>query len=133
VRPQRQTRKAIISCSIIAVIASSYYLLLRPVLAALLPQEATVRMVAAIFLIMPLGFFMGIPFPTGIALVSSNSEVSIPWLWVINGSMSVMGSVLATAIGIFQGLSYAIIMSVVFYALALVCVARVRVTVPDQN
>lgn len=126
-------KRAIMACSTIVAIALCYYFLLKPLFVVLLPQDAVVRMVAAFLLILPLGFFMGIPFPTGIVLVSSNPEVSIPWMWAINGSMSVMGSVLATATGILIGLNSAILMAVISYAIALLSAARWKLGVTNQT
>ena len=51
------------------------------------------------------GFFMGMPFPTGLALLNHKVSDSAPWFWGVNGAASVVSSVVATAISIFYGIS----------------------------
>ena len=51
------------------------------------------------------GFFMGMPFPTGLALLNKDVSGSAPWFWGVNGAASVVSSVVATAISIFYGIS----------------------------
>lgn len=51
------------------------------------------------------GFFMGMPFPTGLALLNRKVSSSAPWFWGVNGAASVVSSVAATAISIFYGIS----------------------------
>ncbi|MBI3921887.1 MAG: hypothetical protein HY318_10765 [Armatimonadetes bacterium] len=56
------------------------------------------RSLLSVLLLLPLGFFLGIPFPSGIRLLERVSPEDIPWMWGVNGVTSVIGSVLA-AIG----------------------------------
>ncbi|MBO7127089.1 hypothetical protein J6W78_06050 [bacterium] len=51
------------------------------------------------------GFFMGMPFPTGLSLLNKKVSESAPWFWGVNGAASVVSSVVATAISIFYGIS----------------------------
>jgi len=51
------------------------------------------------------GFFMGMPFPTGLSLLNKKVRESAPWFWGVNGAASVVSSVVATAISIFYGIS----------------------------
>jgi hypothetical protein len=53
-------------------------------------------------MILPLAFFLGIPFPTCIQLLRlNNREKYIPWMYGVNGAMSVLGSVLAIIISMY--------------------------------
>ena len=65
-------------------------------------QGATtpLRILIAVTILFPLGLFMGMPFPIGMKLAASKSEALTPWLWGINGAMSVVASVLAVVIAI---------------------------------
>ena len=64
-------------------------------------------------LLVPLGFAMGMPFPTGLralaggpATVPANAgESSVEWAWAMNAASSVLGSVLAIVIAIEFGLN----------------------------
>jgi MFS family permease len=114
------SKTVLYACSAITAIAGTYFFTLNPLLSALLPLEALARSAIAIALIFPLGFFMGIPFPTGISLIAANTKISVPWMWAINGVTSVLGSVLATGIGIMMGLSTAMLLALACYALVFV-------------
>lgn len=56
------------------------------------------RILVAVVILFPLGFFMGMPFPSGMKIASSQNEVLTPWFWGINGATSVVASVLAVVI-----------------------------------
>jgi predicted MFS family arabinose efflux permease len=57
----------------------------------------------------------------------------VPWLWGINGVMSVLGSALATGLAIHVGFRLTLLASAVVYALALILITRaVRVTADDN-
>lgn len=115
------------ACSLIILIALAYLGILEPLLAVLLSQPSIVRITTTFLMIMPLGFFMGMPFPTGISLASSSKKtISIPRIWVTNGAFSVLGSVLVTAIGIIVGLNFAIFLSAAFYFVAVVSLLLLR-------
>jgi hypothetical protein len=66
-----------------------------------------VRILAAVIILFPLGFFMGMAFPMGMKLASGRSDYLTPWLWGINGATSVCGSVLAVVIALTSGISFA--------------------------
>jgi len=66
----------------------------------------------------PLAFFMGIPFPTGLQLISNKHEPLIPWAWGINGCASVMGALLATFIAVYFGFTLLVLLAVLIYVLS---------------
>ncbi len=78
------------------------------------------RFFYTILLIMPAGFFMGIPFPTGISKAKQKRKEIIPWLWAVNGCASVIGSIAAVIISIHFGFFIVIGISVLLYILALI-------------
>ena len=78
------------------------------------------RFLYTILLIMPAGFFMGIPFPTGISKAKQKRKEIIPWLWAVNGCASVIGSIAAVIISIHFGFFVVIGISVLLYILALI-------------
>jgi tRNA G46 methylase TrmB len=61
------------------------------------------------------GFFMGMPFPTGLSLLNKKVSESAPWFWGVNGAASVVSSVAATAISIFYGISATFFTGLVCY------------------
>jgi spermidine synthase len=117
-------KKAFLACGCVIALIAAYIFLINPVLNLMLPQEQLTRVLVTIFLLFPLGFTMGLPFPSGVSFLSlGESKVSVQWMWAINGIMSVLGSVLATVIGLTLGLSFGLIVAVGCYALALACTA----------
>lgn len=114
-------KNILLACAVIMIIVASYVSFLPSLFAILFPQDTTVRTIFTTILLFPLGFFMGIPFPTGLRILNSFSNQNIPWMWGVNGAMSVFGSVLATTIGIIWGFNYAIAMGAAAYFIALLC------------
>ena len=70
-------------------------------------SEIFARIFAGVLVLFPLGIFMGMAFPLGLKLASAKDEHLTPWLWGINGATSVCGSVLAVAIALELGISFA--------------------------
>ena len=66
------------------------------------------KMGLTVLLLAPVSFLMGIPFPAGLQrlLDRDESPAQIPWIWAINGSMSVVSSVLATLLALSLGFSW---------------------------
>jgi hypothetical protein len=84
--------------------------------AAALPDSA--RIVISAALIAPLAFFMGMPFPMGLARVEAADARLVPWAWAINGCASVTGAVLATLLAIHIGFTAVVVAALVLYAAA---------------
>lgn len=111
----------LLACPLILILVTSYILFIPFLFEIFLQQETMIRILVTITLLFPLGFLMGIPFPTGVRILAASSSQSVPWMWGINGAMSVLGSVLATAIGILWGFKYAMIVGALAYLIALLC------------
>ena len=92
---------------------------LAPATQAVFDAPLSVRIATAFALIAPAGFLMGMPFPTGIRLLSRDAETAVPWMWGLNGAASVLGTVFAACFSIYLGLSFTYLIGAGFYALAL--------------
>lgn len=64
-----------------------------------------VRIAAALGILAPLGLLMGMAFPLGMKLAAARAPALSPWLWGINGAMSVVASVLAVVIALGASIS----------------------------
>ena len=67
------------------------------------------RFLTTAFLIAPLAFFMGMPFPIGISIIAARKDKMIPWAWAANNFCSVLASVSAVIIALsfgFQAVGY---------------------------
>ena len=80
-------------------------------------QDAA-RILVSIALIAPLAFFMGMPFPQGLARVEAADAGLIPWAWGINGCASVTAAVLATLLAIHVGFTAVVLMALLLYGVA---------------
>ena len=85
-------------------------------LVALVGLDFGYRLVVSGILLIPLGFMMGMPFPTGLRALASapapefpasngKDESAVEWAWAMNAGASVLGSVLAMVIAIQFGLT----------------------------
>ena len=91
-------------------IVIGYTFLLPFVFNQLLGLGITIRLIATISILAPLGFLMGFPFPLGIRLLKEiKMENHIPWMWGINGVSSVLGSVMTIVIAISFGFTEALL------------------------
>jgi hypothetical protein len=67
-------------------------------------------------MILPFGFLVGIPFPSCIQLLKQeNMERYIPWMYGVNGAMSVLGSVLAVILTMLLGFTATFYIGLTFY------------------
>lgn len=93
---------------IIGAAIIAYSILLSYLFGFLIGYGFIIRVIAAAMLVLPLGFLLGIPFPSGIRLLKLREKgFLIPWMWGINGAASVLGSVLAIAVAIIAGFASA--------------------------
>jgi hypothetical protein len=100
------------------------------VVSALLPATVwlplPLKVAMTVALVAPLGFAMGMPFPTGLARLESWHAPSVRWAWSLNAASSVLGSVSALVCAIYLGLIQTLVIGGLFYLAALAVVARVR-------
>jgi len=84
------------------------------------------RALVTVALVIPLGFFMGMPFPTGIQMVSEHDRNAVPWMWGVNGGTTVLGSILAIILAIWMNFTFVLLSAALGYMLALLVFGRVR-------
>jgi hypothetical protein len=86
----------------------------------LLGAPLALRLLATVVGMAPLGFLMGVPFPSGLAWLAKHAPGLIPWAWAVNGCTSVLASVLAALISLSVGFSWVLAAGAVAYAGAMV-------------
>src|SRR5262249_53698521 len=102
----------------IGAVALVYLAALPALFARLLSLPDAARIVVSIALIGPLGFAMGVPFPTGLARLAQSAAAFVPWAWGVNACASVVAAVLATLLAIEFGFDAVIVLAVALYAIA---------------
>jgi SAM-dependent methyltransferase len=76
------------------------------------------RIATTAVMLAPLGFLMGMPFPLGWKWISQRGAAAAPWLWSVNGALSVVGSVLAALVSIQFGFRITMLLGLLAYGLA---------------
>lgn len=112
--PRQRVTGAVIGISLLSLLYLSFF---GAISAFLIQLPDLPRYLLAIALILPLGFCMGVPFPTALSLLGRQHADMIPWAWGINGFASVMSPILATLIAMQFGFSVLIAVAVVLYLL----------------
>ncbi len=108
---------AVLVWIVLAVLAAAfaYPLAIR----LLLPLPLWARGLATAALVAPIALPMGMPFPTGLRLVSEKSAHSVPWMWGVNGGATVLGSILAIFLAMQIGFTAVLTLAAVGYCVAL--------------
>ena len=70
------------------------------------------------FLVVPLGFSMGIPFPVGLRALEKKYPAQLPWAWGINGCFSVVSPAVGLAVALHTGFNSVFVLAAVAYLLA---------------
>ncbi|MBX7046066.1 MAG: hypothetical protein K1X86_09530 [Ignavibacteria bacterium] len=81
------------------------------------------RIIISVILIFPLGFFMGMPFPSGLALINDEQKKFIPLAWGVNGFFSVIGTVSAMILAMTIGFKMVFIIAGLVYLLAMLLIS----------
>lgn len=116
IQPKPKTSGSKRLLPLLGAIATLIVLLLF-LLPVLLPAAVGLPFVAKLLIsgavLAPLGFLMGMPFPTGLGLVET-----VEWAWALNAAASVLGSVMAMIIAIHFGLTATLACAAAAYLLA---------------
>lgn len=91
---------------------------LPPVLHAAIGFPIAGRIAIAVLVIAPVGFLLGIPFPTGLSILSRLDPKAVSWAWAVNGAASVTAPVLAMISAIQWGFTNTFYGGAACYALA---------------
>ena len=115
----------------------AYVFALPYVLESLIGVPFVAKLAISALLLVPLGFAMGMPFPSGLRALSSAGESGNPspkhgvveWAWAMNAASSVLGSVLAIVVAIQFGLTITLACGAVAYLAALLLLPTFRTAV----
>jgi spermidine synthase len=111
-----ELRRALKITSLIVAAIIVYLVVMPSVLNVLLGLGLTIRVIVTGVLIFPLGFLMGIPFPSGVSILNKTSGDSVPWMWCLNGVFSLLGSVIAVALAMIHGFNAVLLLGAFMYS-----------------
>ncbi|HUN97010.1 MAG TPA: hypothetical protein VMU69_12365 [Bradyrhizobium sp.] len=111
-----------------------YVFALPQLLESLIGLPFAAKLLTSGALLVPLGFAMGMPFPSGLRALTSSAKSSdsrpkhgaIEWAWAMNAASSVLGSVLAIVIAIQFGLTATLACGAVAYVIALLLLSTFK-------
>lgn len=107
-----------VACLAAALLGAVYAIALPKVVTALLPLSLAGRIAAAVILVAPLGFVMGMPFPSGLRRVGHGPFPAPPFYWGLNGIFSVIGSIGTVLLAVTWGFKLAALLGAACYLLA---------------
>ncbi len=118
--PPGRALSRIVPLILIALIATA---LVTPILfSAALGLRLLFRIVLSLALIAPLSVLLGMPFPTGLRIVSGQTPSLIPWCWGVNGFFTVIGTVSAQMLAMSFGFKTVIVAGALCYLIALLAI-----------
>jgi hypothetical protein len=82
------------------------------------PHRLTFRILMISLVLAPFGFFMGIPFPTGLKILGRNNPSLIPWAWSMNACLSVLAPLMTIMIALVLGFRTVLWLGALAYLLA---------------
>ncbi len=75
------------------------------IITAFREYSTSIRILVSVITLFPMGLFLGMIFPVGMKLAGDFKPEITPWLWGINGVMSVLATVIAIIIAMNYGIS----------------------------
>lgn len=76
------------------------------------------RFLITVLLLMPVSFFFGWMFPSGVHVLEQSGDNLIPWAWGVDGFASVAAAPLAIILSMSFGFTNVILLGLLFYAIA---------------
>ena len=116
--------------ALVAVFVAVLSAVLQPVLAGGVGLPLYVKMLATVAMIAPVGFVMGLPFPSGLRFLERGHSPSVRWAWSLNAAASVLGSVGALVLALYVGLVGTLLVGGSLYLFALVVAAASSIVRP---
>jgi hypothetical protein len=92
-----------VTALVITILVLAYSIFLPAVSDSIAPLSLAQKFLFTFVIFMPLGLFMGVPFPAGLRLLGEKHGYLIPWAWAINGCLSVLAPVLAVMLAMSWG------------------------------
>uniref|UniRef100_A0A7C4MQD1 Spermidine synthase n=1 Tax=Desulfatirhabdium butyrativorans TaxID=340467 RepID=A0A7C4MQD1_9BACT len=92
----------------------------------LLAEPTWLRIGISFLLILPLGFFMGMPFPLGILAIRNRHPGTIAWVWAMNGFFTVIGGLISVLLAIRVGYQWTLLLALTVYAVAALLFVRLQ-------
>jgi hypothetical protein len=123
------SRFRMFSTNILIVIASMilvYSLAFPYFMRHISPYSLVLKVPLVFTALVPLGFFMGFPFPAGIRLLGQNNSSVIPWAWAINGCLSVLAPIVTIMLAMVFGFKTVLWVGAMAYLIAFFALKKMQ-------
>jgi spermidine synthase len=124
--PRAVSAAAAAACGLVVLYTATF----APALGALLFLPAWAKLAVVGVLVLPLGLVLGVPFPSGIRLLSRVRQDDVPWMWGVSGMTSVVGSAFAAAGAKSIGFSGCLLVAALLYGLVALLAPRLPLAAP---
>ncbi|REL39049.1 hypothetical protein DYD21_03575 [Rhodohalobacter sp. SW132] len=111
-------RRMRIAAGSIIGITLIYLLTVDPLLQLFIGAGTAWRFLITILLLMPVSFFFGWMFPSGVHILEKSDGSLIPWAWGVDGFASVAAAPLAIILSMSFGFTNVILLGLLFYGMA---------------
>jgi len=105
---------------------TAYIFVLPRILVAWVGWPLGLKLLVSAALLAPVGFLMGMPFPTGLRALENTEAGAIEWAWAMNAAASVLGSVLAMVIAVHFGMAATLACGALAYLAAMMLVRALQ-------
>jgi hypothetical protein len=108
----------------IAVAALAIVLLAPRIIDLAIGSDLPVRAAAAAAMIAPVALLLGMPFAHGIGVLRRIDPGFVPWAWAVNGSATVVGSVVTVIVSMNFGFNAVLLIAAGIYGVAFLAIDR---------
>lgn len=113
----------------IAISMLVFMLFLEPVTQLFLVSPLEIRVLSAVALIWPVGFFLGMPFPLGITMLADSPQGAVAWAWAMNSVFTVIGAIGSVVLSLFFGFQVTLFIALGIYVIGMGAFWVIRTTV----
>jgi len=110
--PERLVRNAVLGIAIWAILTS---VMMDPLLEATLGWPLLARAVLTAGWLFPVGLVLGVPFPTAIRCLQSETPALVPWAWGINACASVVAALAVILVSMQLGFRTTLLLPAALY------------------
>ena len=118
--------------ALLAIILAAFAIGALWVVHALQASQLVLRAVAALIMLAPMAFLMGLPFPMGLRSLAAADNVRIAWAWAANGFASVVAAPLAALIALEAGSRILFLVAALGYVVAAVILGNQQSLIADR-
>jgi len=111
-------KRILISTVFICLITLFYLWFIDDLFSLFMIFPVGVKVFIVLFMMAPLGFFMGVPFPQGLTAIRKIEKEAISWAWGVNGFFSVISILLATVFAVTMGFRAVFVIACLCYLAA---------------